>query len=141
MKTNLARASSLASYHLPPLSLRERADVVRYEDLFGDFIKTAWHHAGEPQHFQSNWHIDCVSDHLMAVARREIKGPGPLIFTLPPRHMKSRGANVFFPAWTWAQDPDPGKEGHTFKVRPRHPDGARCQVCLPFLCPTVIERT
>ena len=41
-----------------------------------DFVKAAWHHAGEPQNFQSNWHIDCVSDHLMAVARREIKGPG-----------------------------------------------------------------
>lgn len=118
MKTNLATAGSLQSYRLSALSLRESADVVRYEDSLGDFIKAAWHHAGEPQHFDSNWHIDCICDHLMAVARREIKGPGPLIFTLPPRHMKSRGANVFFPAWTWAQDPDPDKIGHTYLVRP-----------------------
>lgn len=124
MKTNLANsysarsAYSVRSYDLPALSLRECADTVRYEESLGDFVKAAWPHAGEPQNFQSNWHIDCVTDHLMGVARREIKGPGPLIFTLPPRHMKSRGANVFFPAWTWAQDPDPGNEGHKFMVRP-----------------------
>jgi len=52
------------------------------------------------------------------VARRDIKGPGPLIFTLPPRHMKSRGVNVFFPAWVWAQDPDPAGVGHGLMVRP-----------------------
>jgi predicted phage terminase large subunit-like protein len=54
----------------------------------------------------------------MAVARREIKGPGPLIFTMPPRHMKSRGVNVFFPSWVWAQDPDPAGTGHSLLVRP-----------------------
>jgi predicted phage terminase large subunit-like protein len=118
MKRNLVRATSLNAYSPPSLSIREQVDALRYEDSLGDFIKAAWHHAGEPQNFQSNWHIDCVSDHLMAVARREIKGPGPLIFTLPPRHMKSRGANVFFPAWTWAQNPDPDNESHGFNVQP-----------------------
>jgi hypothetical protein len=118
MRSNLARAASPATDGLPPLSVRERADAVRYEESLGDFIAAAWHHACEPQRFQSNWHIDCVADHLMAVARREIKGPGPLIFTMPPRHMKSRGANVFFPAWVWAQDPDPDKLGHGLTVRP-----------------------
>jgi predicted phage terminase large subunit-like protein len=118
MKSNLARVSSLETYRLPPLTTREQVDAIRYEESLGDFIKAAWHQAGEPQRFQSNWHIDCMADHLMAVARREIRGPGPLIFTLPPRHMKSRGANVFFPAWTWAQDPDPDREGHGLMVRP-----------------------
>ena len=103
----------------PPLSISERLDVIRFEESFGDFTATAWHHAGEPQIFQSNWHIDCIADYLMAVARREIKGPGPLIFTMPPRHMKSRGVNVFFPAWVWAQDPDPPPvANHGFHVRP-----------------------
>ena len=59
-----------------------------------------------------------MCDYLMAVARRELKGPGPLIFTMPPRHMKSRGVNVFFPAWVWAQDPDPNAEDHGMQVRP-----------------------
>jgi predicted phage terminase large subunit-like protein len=102
----------------PWLSISEQLHIARYEDYLGDFTAAAWHHAGEPQNFQSNWHIDCIVDHLMAVARREIKGPGPLIFTMPPRHMKSRGVNVFFPAWVWAQDPDPTKAGHGLMVRP-----------------------
>ena len=74
MQTNFVKESSL-TYRLPVLSTRERVEAVRYEDSLGDFVKAAWHHAGEPQNFQSNWHIDCVSDHLMAVARREIQGP------------------------------------------------------------------
>jgi hypothetical protein len=118
MKSSIVRASLIVTDTLPPLSIRERADALRYEDSLGDFIKAAWHHAGEPQNFQSNWHIDCVSDHLMAVTRRQIKGPGPLIFTEPPRHMKSRGVNVFFPAWTWAQNPDPDMKDHGFMVEP-----------------------
>jgi hypothetical protein len=118
MKSKLIKANSLHTHDLPALPTRERVDMVRYEDSLGDFIKAAWHHAGEPQSFQSNWHIDCVTDHLMAVARREIKRPGPLIFTMPPRHMKSRGVNVFFPAWTLAQNPDPDNQIHGLAVRP-----------------------
>jgi predicted phage terminase large subunit-like protein len=119
MRNNLVRASSLDVTGLSnALWVRERADAARYEDSFGDFIKAGWHHVGEPQPFLSNWHIDCLADHLAAVARRQIRGPGPLIFTMPPRHMKSRAANVFLPAWIWAQDPDPEEDGHGFKVRP-----------------------
>jgi predicted phage terminase large subunit-like protein len=118
MKSRLAKANSLNASDLPALTNRGRVDRLRYEHSLGDFIKAAWQHAGEPQNFQSNWHIDCVSDHLMAVARREIEGPGPLIFTMPPRHMKSRGVNVFLPAWTWAQNPDPDNLNHGFAVRP-----------------------
>jgi hypothetical protein len=118
MKSKLIKANSLRAGDLPARATRERMDKLRYENSLGDFIKAAWHHAGEPQSFQSNWHIDCVTDHLMAVARREIKGPGPLIFTMPPRHMKSRGVNVFFPAWTWAQNPDPENQMHGLAVRP-----------------------
>jgi predicted phage terminase large subunit-like protein len=118
MASPLAKVSSLKLLPRPRLSIREQLDVVRYEESLGDFTAAAWQHAGEPQNFQSNWHIDCIVDHLMAVARREIKGPGPLIFTLPPRHMKSRGVNVFFPAWVWAQDPDPTNTEHGLLVRP-----------------------
>jgi predicted phage terminase large subunit-like protein len=118
MTRHLAPPFALNACSPPPLSISDRLDLVRYEESFGDFTAAAWHHADEPQKFQSNWHIDCIADHLMAVARREIKGPGPLIFTLPPRHMKSRGVNVFFPAWIWAQDPDPHRDDHGLTVRP-----------------------
>jgi len=103
---------------LPALSPREQCEALLYRESLAHFIPAAWRHAGEPKAYQNNWHIDMLSDYLMAVARREIKGPGPLIFTEPPRHMKSRAVNVFFPAWVWAQDPDPKKEGHGLNVRP-----------------------
>ena len=103
MKSRLVKANSLPAHGLPTYDLVSASTWSVIKNPLGDFVKAAWHHAGEPQNSESNWHIDCVTDHLMAVARREIKGPGPLIFTMPPRHMKSRGVNVFFPAWTWAQ--------------------------------------
>ena len=115
MKKKLLKATSI---EVPTLSAREQCETLFHRESFGHFIPAAWHHAGEPKVFQSNWHIDLLSDYLMAVARREIKGPGPLIFTEPPRHMKSRAVNVFFPAWVWAQDPDPNREGHGLRVRP-----------------------
>jgi len=116
-KKRLRMPSSRAPALLP-LSPREQCQASLYRQSLGEFIPAAWRHAGEPRGYLSNWHIDLLSDHLMAVARREIKGPGPLVFTMPPRHMKSRAVNVFFPAWVWAQNPDPNQEGHGFNVRP-----------------------
>jgi predicted phage terminase large subunit-like protein len=118
MKRISVKTTSVEVREPPALSAREQCEALLYRDSLGHFIPAAWRHAGEPKVFQSNWHIDLLSDYLTAVARRQIKGPGPLIFTLPPRHMKSRAINVFFPAWVWAQDPDPGKEGHGLRVRP-----------------------
>ena len=118
MNRSLLRASPPRTYGPLALSKRERVDLVRYEDSLGDFTEAAWPWAGEPVAFQHNWHIDCLVDHLAAVAKRQIVGPGPLVFTMPPRHMKSREVNVFFPAWVWAQDPDLGKIGHGYQVRP-----------------------
>lgn len=86
---------------LPPI---EANDALICERSLLHFAKRAWHHSGQPTQYQSNWHLDCMADHLMAIGRRELKGPGPIIFTLPPRHMKSRLANVFFPGYVWAQE-------------------------------------
>jgi hypothetical protein len=54
MKNKLIKANSLHKHDSPALAARERVDKVRYENSLGDFIKAAWHHAGEPQSFQSN---------------------------------------------------------------------------------------
>ena len=83
------------------LGARHDLEAKACEASLGMFMRKGWSHALESSAFISNWHIDCMSDHLMAVSNHEIKGP--LIFTLPPRHMKSVGINVFYPAWTWAQ--------------------------------------
>lgn len=118
MKPRLVQASSLDAYSLPPLSVLERLDMARYEDYLADFTKAGWRHAGEPLDFESNWHIDMMSDYLTAIAKRQIKGPGPVVVSEPPRHMKSRGVSVFLPPWVWAQDPDPQSQKHGLHVRP-----------------------
>lgn len=71
-------------------------------------MRRGWHYAYESMDWIGNWHIDMVADYLTAVLDRTL-GYKILIFSFPPRHMKSLGINVFMPAWAWAQDP--GKNG------------------------------
>lgn len=85
-------------------ALRNECDALRYEDSLLDFTTAMWS-CVEPGPFQSNWHIEAICDHLEAVADRQIKHG--LLINVPPRHMKSLGANVFFPAWVWSQNPNP----------------------------------
>lgn len=52
--------------------------------------------------FVPGWHIDCISDHLEAVTRGELRN---LIINIPPRHMKSLSVGVFWPTWEWTFQP------------------------------------
>jgi len=85
-----------------------------HEKSLLSFTQAGWHQV-EPAQFQPNWHISSIADHLEAVAHGDVRR---LIVTLPPRHAKSLFAGVFFPAWVWAQNPDPAREGHGLAVRP-----------------------
>jgi len=110
MNNHLIKARSLAA-----LSVRDRADALRYEDSLVDFTAAAWRLV-EPKAFQTNWHIDAICEHLEAVADWQIQRG--LLINMPPRHMKSLGANVFFPAWVWAQDPQPdGEPNNAYQIR------------------------
>jgi hypothetical protein len=42
----------------------------------------------------------------------------PTVPPIPPRHSKSLGLNVFFPAWVWAQNPDPDGQHPERSIRP-----------------------
>jgi hypothetical protein len=96
-------------------SLRDRCDTLRYERSLIDFIGGFWRFI-EPKGFHGNWHIEAICDHLEAVANREIKRG--LLINIPPRHMKSLGANVFFPAWVWAQNSNPDDDPtYPFQVK------------------------
>src|SRR4029077_2222407 len=69
----------------------------------------------EPTAFLNNWHIDAICEHLEAAADWQINR---LLINIPPRHMKSLGANVFFPAWVWAQGPNTDCDPkHHFQIR------------------------
>lgn len=69
---------------------------------FGEFIKQAWHVVEPSTPFVSNWHIDAIADHLMAVSRGEIHD---LLINMPPRHMKSIEVSVMWPVWEWIDSP------------------------------------
>jgi predicted phage terminase large subunit-like protein len=115
MNTQSIKAASFHEGGPSALSVRERADALRYEHSLIDFIAASWRLV-EPMAFQSNWHIEAICEHLEAVADRQITRG--LLINMPPRHMKSLGANVFFPAWTWAQDPNPENDAdYPFQVR------------------------
>jgi predicted phage terminase large subunit-like protein len=65
------------------------------------FTKQGWKEV-EPGPLDISWHIECLSEHLEAVAHQQCLR---LLINVPPRHMKSSLANVFFPAWIWANHP------------------------------------
>lgn len=85
------------------------------ERSLSEFTRQAWRYV-DPAVYRHNWHIDAIGEHLEAVARREIRNG--LIVNIPPRRMKSISVNVMFPAWVWAQNPDPFGEGHGKTIRP-----------------------
>jgi predicted phage terminase large subunit-like protein len=104
-----------AAGQLPEDLFRDQCDALRYERSLIDFIAAFWRFV-EPKGFQGGWHVEAICDHLEAAANWQIKRG--LLINIPPRHMKSLAANVFFPAWVWAQNPNPENEaGYSFQVR------------------------
>jgi predicted phage terminase large subunit-like protein len=103
MSPAIIRASSFDAANLPASPVRDAIDAARYENSLLDFIGFSWSLV-EPMAFIPNWHIEAICDHLEACANWQINR---LLINIPPRHMKSLAVNVFFPAWLWAQDPNP----------------------------------
>lgn len=65
------------------------------------FIRHAWAHV-ESVDYCPNWHVDLIADHLQAVTRGELR---KLVINVPPGSGKSLETCVFWPVWTWIQDP------------------------------------
>jgi predicted phage terminase large subunit-like protein len=107
--------AAMGAARSPEDFLRDECDALRYERSLLDFIGGFWGRI-EPNGFQSNWHIEAICDHLEAVVDWQIKRG--LLINIPPRHMKSLAANVFFPAWVWAQNPNPNNDTrYPFQIR------------------------
>jgi predicted phage terminase large subunit-like protein len=66
------------------------------------YIEQAWPTIEPSVPFLSNWHIDCLVEHLEAVTANEITR---LLINVPPRHMKSNLVSVLWPTWEWIQRP------------------------------------
>lgn len=62
------------------------------------FVRAAWPVIEPQESFVSNWHLDAICDHLMAVSLGHIRH---LVINIPPRHAKSSVTSVLWPAWEW----------------------------------------
>src|SRR5258708_31259445 len=71
------------------------------ENSLLEFTKQSWN-VVEPSPLDINWHVECLCDHFEAVANQQVLR---LLINIPPRHMKSLVANVFFPHWLSAIRP------------------------------------
>ncbi|MGI4776082.1 MAG: phage terminase large subunit [Janthinobacterium lividum] len=78
--------------------------VVNYlvkKDLYS-FINKVFDTINPGIDYQSNWHIELISDYLNAVQNGEINR---LIINIPPRSLKSLCISVAWPAWLLGYDP------------------------------------
>src|SRR5215217_8446577 len=66
------------------------------------FVAEAWPVVEPGTSFVPNWHIDAICDHLEAITSGELNR---LIINIPPRHMKSLAATVFWPCSEWLRAP------------------------------------
>lgn len=78
----------------------DREYVARF-GLHG-FVELAWSHVEPAAHFEDNWHLQLVANNLEAVSwglQRD------LVINVPPGTGKSLLTCVFWPAWTWIEQP------------------------------------
>ncbi|TXH55363.1 MAG: hypothetical protein E6Q97_08985 [Desulfurellales bacterium] len=70
-----------------------------------EFVRRAYRHTKLAGNFVSNWHIVASCNEYERIYRGE---NDRLMINQPPSTAKSVVANVFFPAWVWAQSPEWG---------------------------------
>ncbi|MEO1188995.1 MAG: hypothetical protein AAFW60_07975, partial [Pseudomonadota bacterium] len=63
-----------------------------------EFIQMGWPILEPAELYKHNWHMDTLSDHLMAAAHGDLNR---LLINVPPGTSKSSASSVFFPAWLW----------------------------------------
>ena len=66
------------------------------------FIEKTFKTVSPQTKYMDNWHIDAISEYLMALYKRDIKR---LIINIPPRNLKSISCTVAWPAWLLGKDP------------------------------------
>jgi predicted phage terminase large subunit-like protein len=125
MQNQLTLEDQFASVLInPELALRELDKLDAEADL-KTFLQQGWPSVmPKSQPYVDNWHIDIICEHLEALSRGEITR---LMFNMPPRHMKSLGINVFWPAWLWLQKPETQFLFTTFRHQLTVRDSVRCR--------------
>lgn len=68
-----------------------------------EFVEEAWPIIEPRTPFSSNWHIECIADHLTAITNGELSD---VLFNIPPGCMKSILVSVMWPAHEWTKRPE-----------------------------------
>ena len=63
---------------------------------FPSFLRYVFHLAAPGSDYSLYWHIDLISEYLLACERKEITR---LIINVPPRSLKSLTCSIAYPAW------------------------------------------
>ena len=79
---------------------REKDRRLAQRDLMA-FTRQSWDIIEPGVDFRENWHLNVISEHLMAVTSGEVRN---LVINIPPGCMKSILTSVAWPAWMWASD-------------------------------------
>lgn len=69
---------------------------------FDLFTRKVFNTVSPAHDYVHNWHIDAISDYLMAVESGDIRR---LIINMPPRSLKSISVSIAFPAWLLGRNP------------------------------------
>ena len=87
---------------LSPQKIIELAEQDTLSKSFNAFIRKCFHQINPTNQYIHNWHIDCLSEYLMALYNQEIK---KLIINIPPRTSKSTICSQAFPAYALGKNP------------------------------------
>lgn len=118
-------SQDFSQFLMNPDAARAELDRLDAEDGVKEFIRQGWFTVmPRSTPFLTNWHIDIICEHLEAISRGELHR---VIFNLPPRHMKSTGINVFWPAWDWIRNPGRQFLFTTYQTRLTIRDSVRCR--------------
>jgi hypothetical protein len=81
---------------------RSHADTALLEKSLALYTRAAWPIIQPGCQYRSNWHLDCIYEHLEGVTLGQIKR---LIINVPRRTSKTTSVAVMWPTWAWIKKP------------------------------------
>lgn len=97
-RIDTASPAMVAALHTA-LIAEERA---RLTEDFAYFCQQAWNALYPTTDLTWSWHYDYIAEYLQLIRSRKLRR---LIVNVPPRTSKSTFLTIFFPVWTWIENP------------------------------------
>ena len=99
---SIQKANRIAQEYALINELTYKITKLESERDLNKFMQNTWDIIEPGVKFLKNWHINLISEYLMALSLGKIKH---LIVNIPPRNMKSTLISVDFPCWEWINSP------------------------------------